>query len=166
MGRERLKAALEDRILAGAPGALARARCGVVCSVSAGGLARGEGRSVGPEDAFRVASVTKSLTATVAVRLPRVRREPGRAWDPVEFVDHVAGHGRPHFAPGDGFRYSDTGYVVVVEGVELVGHTGFTGAFAFYAPDEDAVLVGTHNQSQVDRWPLVGALCRELRSAS
>jgi D-alanyl-D-alanine carboxypeptidase len=346
MERERLKAALEDRILAGAPGALARIEApgaGVVCSVSAGRLARGEGRSVGPDDAFRVASVTKSVTATVAVRLAhddkvaldgplgdqldaellerwrslealprttprqllahtsglpnyfddqsffaRVRREPGRAWDPVEFVDHVAGHGRPHFAPGEGFRYSDTGYVVigilleqvtgqplhaiyrdvvfdplgmdstwleghepprerevahhyhgeldmatlsptidwaggglvttapdltgfvrglwsglildydgleqltrwthgarfppghvvryddyglgmgrlVVEGVELVGHTGFIGAFAFYAPDEDAVLVGTHNQSQVDRWPLVGALCRELRSAS
>jgi len=27
------------------------------------------------------------------------------------------------------------------------------------------VLIGTHNQSQVDRWPLVGALCRELRKA-
>jgi hypothetical protein len=49
-----------------------------------------------------------------------------------------------------------------VEGVELIGHTGFIGAFAFYAPEYDAVLVGTHNQSQVDRWPLVGALCREI----
>jgi hypothetical protein len=28
------------------------------------------------------------------------------------------------------------------------------------------VLVGTHNQSQVDRWPLVGALCRELHRGS
>src|SRR5438552_2150108 len=42
------------------------------------------------------------------------------------------------------------------------GHTGFIGAVAFYARDEDAVLVGTHNQSQVDRWPLVGTLCRVL----
>jgi hypothetical protein len=52
----------------------------------------------------------------------------------------------------------------VEEGVELLGHTGFVGAFAFYAPDYDAVLVGTHNASHVDRWPLVAALCRELRA--
>jgi hypothetical protein len=54
---------------------------------------------------------------------------------------------------------------VAVQGVELVGHTGFIGAFAFHAPEQDAVLVGTHNQSRVDRWPLVGALCRRLRGA-
>jgi D-alanyl-D-alanine carboxypeptidase len=34
----------------------------------------------------------------------RVQREPSRAWDPVEFVDHVAAHGTPHFPPGEGFR--------------------------------------------------------------
>jgi hypothetical protein len=44
-----------------------------------------------------------------------------------------------------------------------LGHTGFIGAFAFYAPAYDGVLVGTHNASDVDRWPLVAALCRELR---
>jgi hypothetical protein len=54
----------------------------------------------------------------------------------------------------------------VVEGVELLGHTGFIGALAFPAPDYDAVLVGTHNAAHVDRWPLVGAPCRELRSAA
>ncbi len=72
------------------------------------------------------------------------------------------------FPPGHAVRYDDYGLGigrVVVEGVELVGHTGFIGAFAFHAPEQDAVLVGTHNQSQVDRWPLVGALCRELRKA-
>jgi hypothetical protein len=53
-----------------------------------------------------------------------------------------------------------------VEGVELLGHTGFIGAFAFHAPQYDAVLAGTHNDSQVDRWPLVAALCRELRQAA
>jgi D-alanyl-D-alanine carboxypeptidase len=215
----------------------------------------------------------------------QVRREPNRAWQPVEFVDYVATQTTPDFPPGEGFRYSDTGYTVTgilieevtakplhavyrelvfdplemegtwleghepprqleiahhyhgeldmttvsptidwaggglvttlsdlagfvrglwsgrildeggldqlttwtpgasfppgyalryddyglgmgriaVEGVELVGHTGFIGAFAFYAPEHDAVLVGTHNQSHVDRWPLVGALCRELQ---
>jgi D-alanyl-D-alanine carboxypeptidase len=343
MVRPRLQAALEHQISAGAPGALARIDAppaGLVWAGSAGRLAHGTGRSLGPDDAFRVASVTKSVTATVAIRLAqddmlalddplgdqlgaellarwrslealprttprqllahtsgipnyfgeetffaRVLRDPGRAWEPVEFVDHVAAHARPDFAPGEGFRYSDTGYVVVgilleqltgqplneiyramvfdplgmdstwleghepprelevashyhgeldmttlsptidwaggglvttardltafvrglwsgrildpagleqmtrwtpgarfpaghmlrydeyglgmgrivVEGVNLVGHTGFIGAFAFHAPDQDAALVGTHNQSQVDRWPLVGALCRELR---
>ena len=39
--------------------------------------------------------------------------------------------------------------------MELLGHTGFVGAFAFHAPEYDAVLVGTHNASHVDRWPLV-----------
>ena len=53
-----------------------------------------------------------------------------------------------------------------VEGVELLGHTGFIGAFAFHAPEYDAVLAGTHNASHVDRWPLVAALCRELREAA
>jgi D-alanyl-D-alanine carboxypeptidase len=218
----------------------------------------------------------------------RVREEPGCAWSPVELVDHVAAYGTPTFPPGQGFMYSDTGYVVagilvehvtgeplhavyrklvfdplgmdttwlegheparahdaahhysgkldwttvsptidwaggglvttapdlarfvralwserivdllglgeltrwtpgasfppgdalryeryglgtgsnVLEGVELLGHTGFIGAFAFHAPEYDAVLVGTHNDSQVDRWPLVAALCRELREAA
>lgn len=53
-----------------------------------------------------------------------------------------------------------------MEGVELLGHTGFIGAFAFHAPEHDAVLACTHNASHVDRWPLVAALCRELRQAA
>ncbi|MGH2963042.1 MAG: serine hydrolase domain-containing protein [Solirubrobacterales bacterium] len=218
----------------------------------------------------------------------RLRGEPGRAWQPVELVDHAAAHGTPQFPPGEGFGYSDTGYVVAgllveqatglplhsvyrqlvfdplgmdatwlegqepararevahhysdeldlttvtptidwaggglvttapdlvrfvrglwtggvvdyggleeltrwtpgasfppghalryeryglgtglnsIEGVELIGHTGFIGAFAFHAPEHDAVLVGTHNASAVDRWPLVAALCRELSRGS
>ena len=342
----RLQAALENQISAGAPGALARIEApgaGLEWTGSAGHLAREEARGLRPDDAFRIASVTKNVTAAVAVRfakegrlaldgpledqldpellerwrafeaLPRttprqllahtsglpnyfgeeaffarVRREPNRAWRPVELVDYAAEHGTPDFPPGEGFRYSDTGYVVagilleqitgqplhavyrevvfdplgmsrtwlegheparevevahhyhgeldmtalsptidwaagglvttasdltsfvrglwsgaivdsdgldqltswtagasfpagspvryddyglgtgrvVVEEVELIGHTGFIGAFAFYAPEHDAVLVGSHNQSQVDRWPLVGALCRELRQAN
>jgi D-alanyl-D-alanine carboxypeptidase len=42
----------------------------------------------------------------------QVRREPDRAWDPVEFVDYVATHLAPDFPPGEGFQYSDTGYPV------------------------------------------------------
>jgi D-alanyl-D-alanine carboxypeptidase len=217
--------------------------------------------------------------------LTRLRRDPDRVWRPVELVDHAAAHGAPSFPPGEGFAYSDTGYVIAgillehvtgrplhqlyraivfdpldmnsiwleghepgrrqevahhyteeldwttisptidraggglvttapdlahfvralwagqildpsglaeltrwtpgasfppghmlryqryglgmgsitVEGVDLLGHTGFIGAFAFYAPEYDAVLVGTHNASHVDRWPLVAALCEQLR---
>jgi hypothetical protein len=41
-----------------------------------------------------------------------------------------------------------------------------TSAFAFYAAGYDAVLVGTHTASHVDRWPLVAALCQQLRDTS
>lgn len=53
-----------------------------------------------------------------------------------------------------------------VEGVEPLGHTGCIGAYAFRAPGYDAVLAGTHNASEVDRWPLVAALSRELHEAA
>ena len=340
----RLLAALDAQVAAGAPGALARIeapRAGLVWAGSAGQLERGGSRLLQPEDAFRVASVTKSVTAAVAVRLARegqlaldvplgdqlapelverwrafdplpratprqllghtsgvpnyfreesfaarLRDDPSRGWRPVDLVNHAAAHARWRFRPGQGFEYSDTGYVIVgilveqatgrplhevyreyvfdplgmdrtwleghesprradvahhysddldwtaisptidwaggglvttapdlarwvrglwseriidahgleeltrwtpgasfppesglrydlyglgmglnvIEGVELLGHTGFVGAFAFYAPEYDAVLVGTHNASHVDRWPLVAALCRELRA--
>jgi CubicO group peptidase (beta-lactamase class C family) len=341
-----LQAAVEAQVVAGAPGALARVevpRVGLSWTGSAGRLSRGDSRALRPDDAFRVASVTKSVTAAVAIRLAgdgwlaldepladqlapqllhrwsalgalarttprqllthtsgvpnyftdaaflaRLRVEPDRAWRPVELVDHAAEHGTPPFLPGHGFQYSDTGYVItgiLVEqvmgrplhqvyrdlvfdplgmdrtwleghepartqeaashysgeldwttvsptidwaggglvttasdlaryvrglwsgrvvgssgleemtrwtpgasfppgyrlrydryglgmgaitlgGVELLGHTGFIGAFAFYAPHQDGVLVGTHNDSKVDRWPLVTALCQELADAA
>jgi D-alanyl-D-alanine carboxypeptidase len=341
----RLRAALEARVAAGAPGAVARIeapRAALTWGGAAGYLARDNSRALRPDDAFRAASVTKSVTAAVAVRLAhqgrlaldeplagqlapelldrwsaldalprttprqllahtsglpnyftdeafaaRLRAEPGRAWRPAELVDHAAAYGTPRFPPGRGFEYCDTGYVVAgilveqvtgqplhqvyrelvfdpagmgstwlegheptrapevarhytdeldwttisptidwaggglvtttadlarfvralwserilgaralgeltrwtpgasfpsghrlryqryglgmgtntVQGVELIGHTGFIGAFAFHAPRYDAVLTGTHNASQVDRWPLVAALCRELGEA-
>jgi hypothetical protein len=37
---------------------------------------------------------------------------------------------------------------------------------AGYLTCGNAVLVGTHNASHVDRWPLVAALCRDLRDAA
>jgi D-alanyl-D-alanine carboxypeptidase len=73
------------------------------------------------------------------------------------------------FPPGHALRYQHYWLGMgtnTVEGVELLGHNGFIGAFAFHAPAYDAVLAGTHNDSQVDRWPLVAALCRELRQAA
>jgi D-alanyl-D-alanine carboxypeptidase len=75
---------------------------------------------------------------------------------------------RASFPPGHAVRYEHYGLGIglnAVEGVELIGHTGFIGAFAFHAPEHNAVLVGTHNASAVDRWPLVAALCQEVRRA-
>ena len=75
-------------------------------------------------------------------------------------------HARGLISPGHAVRYDQYGLGIgriTVEDVELQGHTGFIGAFAFHAPEYDAVIIGTHNASQVDRWPLVAALCRELR---
>ena len=341
-----MQGALEARVAAGAPGALARVeapRAGLTGEGSTGKLARGASRPLRPDDAFRAASVTKHATAAVVVRLAgegrlaldeplgdqlapellhrwraldglprtvprqliahtaglpnyfdddafavRLREDPSRTWRPVELVDHAAAHGTPPFPPGDGFQYSDTGFVIAgilveqvtrrqlhevyreivfdplgmdatwlegyepprrrevahhyteeldwtsisptidwaggglvttaadlarflrglwserivdseglgeltrwtpgaafppghrlryeryglgigantIEGVEVIGHTGFIGAFAFYAPEYDAVLAGTVNASEVDRWPLVAALCREVREAA
>jgi hypothetical protein len=75
---------------------------------------------------------------------------------------------RPEVAPESGLRYDRYGLGMglnVIEGVELLGHTGFVGAFAFYAPGYDAVLAGTHHAFNVARWPLVAALYPELRAA-
>jgi CubicO group peptidase (beta-lactamase class C family) len=74
---------------------------------------------------------------------------------------------RASFPPGHRLRYERYGLGIganTIEGVELLGHTGFVGSFAFYAPEHDAVMAGTHNASDVDRWPLVVALCSELRT--
>src|SRR5205085_11554025 len=166
----RLQAAVEGRVAAGAPGALARVESrgsGLTWAGSAGRLAREESRALGAHDAFRAASVTKSVTAPVVVRLAaegrlgldeplaaqlpaqllqrwgaldplgrttprqllahtsgvpnyfreesfaaRLREAPGRAWRPVELVDHAAAHGTWRFPPGESFEYSDTGYVI------------------------------------------------------
>jgi D-alanyl-D-alanine carboxypeptidase len=167
----RLLAAVEAQVASGAPGAVARVeapRAGLVWAGSAGRLARGASRVLRAEDAFRAASVTKSVTAAVAVRLagegrlaldelpadqlapelvdrwrafdalpvttPRqllahtsgvpnyfrdqafaacLREVPGRAWRPVDLVDHAAAHARWRFRPGRGFEDSDTGDVIV-----------------------------------------------------
>ena len=69
-----LQAALEAQLAAGAPGALARLeapRLGLAWAGSAGALARGKSRALRPDDAFRAASVTKNVTAAVAIKLAR-----------------------------------------------------------------------------------------------
>jgi D-alanyl-D-alanine carboxypeptidase len=166
----RLQGAVEERVAAGAPGALARIEAphvDLAWEGSAGNLARVSSRPLRPDDAFRAASVTKHVTAAVAVRLARdgrlaldeplagqldpalldrwrvfdalprttlrqliahtsglpnyfgeaaflalLREDPGRTWRSVDLVDHAAEHGTPAFAPGEGFAYTDTGFVI------------------------------------------------------
>src|SRR3954463_4018036 len=167
---DRLQAALEAQVAGGAPGALAYLGgrgAGGTWTGSAGELARAGGRALRPDDAFRAASVTKHVTAALAVRLAaegrialdeplsrqlppdllhrwramnslphttprqmishtaglpdyfgdeaffaRVREDPRRPWLPVELVDHAPEYGTPTFLPGEGFQYSDTGFVI------------------------------------------------------
>jgi hypothetical protein len=71
------------------------------------------------------------------------------------------------FPPESRLRYERYGMGMGlndVEGAELLGHTGFVGAFAFYARGYDAVLVvpTTPRTSIAGR---LAALCRELRAA-
>jgi D-alanyl-D-alanine carboxypeptidase len=69
------------------------------------------------------------------------------------------------FPPGHGLRYDRYGLgtgSIRIDTTELVGHTGFIGAFAFYERESGATMAGTHNASAVSRWPLVEALCSEL----
>jgi len=72
----RLETALQAQVAAGAPGALARMEApgaGLMWGGSSGRLARGTSRALRPDDAFRAASMTKSVTAAVAVKLARRR---------------------------------------------------------------------------------------------
>lgn len=160
----------------GAPGALLRVEGpGFAWAGAAGRFAPGGDRLLAPGDAFRIASVTKTVTALTAVRLdgrgvldldlgigaylpgelldplhePGVARaltvrglldhtnglydhisdeaflaallaDPGRRWDPREFVAWSAAHGRPWFRPGEGWRYGDLGYVLAGLVIEAV----------------------------------------------
>jgi D-alanyl-D-alanine carboxypeptidase len=71
------------------------------------------------------------------------------------------------FPPGHALRYDRYGLglgSITIDTTELLGHTGYIGAFAFYQPESGATLTGTHNASGVSRWPLVEALCSQLRA--
>lgn len=80
--------------------------------------------------------------------------------------DQMTGWNRAaRFPPGAPPQYERYGLGVgsnTVEGVELIGHTGIWGAFAYWAPAHRAALVGTVSSSRADRAPLVRAACRVL----
>jgi len=52
---------------------------------------------------------------------------PGRAWTFEQFVEHSC-RGPLDFAPGEGWRYSNTGYALLKRAVELANATGFAEA--------------------------------------
>jgi CubicO group peptidase (beta-lactamase class C family) len=115
----------------------------------------------------RLLALNEPLADQLAPTLPHRRSAlgalPGRLQEMTRWPPGAS------FPPGHTVRYDRYGLgmgAITVSGVELLGHTGFIGAFAFHAPDQDAVLVGTHNDSEVDRWPLVTTLCRELGDAA
>jgi D-alanyl-D-alanine carboxypeptidase len=73
---------------------------------------------------------------------------------------------RARFPPDGTPQYEHYGLGIgsnTVAGVELIGHTGFWGSFAYWAPAHAAALTGTVNSSGADRAPLVEAACRALR---
>ena len=146
-----LQPALEARVAAGAPGALARVeapRLGLTWDGAAGHLARGESRALRPDDAVRVASVTKSVTAVAAVTLARDGRLAFDSQLGDQLAPELLHRGEltqwtpgASFPPGHRLRYQRYGLgmvAITVEGVELLGHTGFIGAFAFHPPNTTA----------------------------
>jgi D-alanyl-D-alanine carboxypeptidase len=52
--------------------------------------------------------------------LARVMEDPGRRWTRAEQVQWAVSAGRPYGAPGEGFHYSDTGYILLGEVLEVV----------------------------------------------
>lgn len=67
-----LEGALQEQLAAGCPGAILEIhvpRCGFVFSGAQGLFARDGLQPLRPQDAFRAASVTKAVTATLAVYL-------------------------------------------------------------------------------------------------
>ncbi|HYP52905.1 MAG TPA: serine hydrolase domain-containing protein, partial [Pyrinomonadaceae bacterium] len=56
-------------------------------------------------------------------------RDPRRRWTRAEQVRAAVSWGKPHFAPGAGYHYSDTGYVLLGEIVERLTGQPLAGAF-------------------------------------
>jgi D-alanyl-D-alanine carboxypeptidase len=53
----------------------------------------------------------------------RMQADPERVWDPRDLLAWTRANLRPHFAPGQGWHYADTGYVLIGLIIEaLTGH--------------------------------------------
>ncbi|MBV9693166.1 MAG: beta-lactamase family protein [Alphaproteobacteria bacterium] len=60
--------------------------------------------------------------------LPTVFASPARRWTRAEQIDVAMREGRPHGQPGEVYRYSDTGYVILGEIVERARGTSLAAA--------------------------------------
>lgn len=61
-----------------------------------------------------------------------VKEEPTRFWTPLEVVQWAKSHLKPHFPPGKGFHYSDTGYHLLGLLIEQVTAMPLHEAFHHY----------------------------------
>lgn len=50
----------------------------------------------------------------------KMREQPDKLWDPLELIAWTKAHLRPHFRPGEGWHYADTGYVLAGLIIEAV----------------------------------------------
>jgi CubicO group peptidase (beta-lactamase class C family) len=50
----------------------------------------------------------------------KMHEDPDKLWDPLEILAWTKAHLRPHFAPGDGWHYADTGFVLAGLIIEAV----------------------------------------------
>ncbi|MEV8632078.1 serine hydrolase domain-containing protein [Streptosporangium sp. NPDC051023] len=51
-----------------------------------------------------------------------VGAHPRKTWTPAELVDWAVTRGKPYFKPGEGYHYSDTGYILAGYIIEKVTH--------------------------------------------
>jgi len=93
----RLRSALQAQVAAGAPGALARIEAspvGLSWDGAAGRLARGTGRALRPEDAFRVGQILDPSGLDELTRwTPAASIPPGHA---LRYERYGPGNGRQH----------------------------------------------------------------------
>lgn len=61
-----------------------------------------------------------------------VLSDPQRTWTPVEFVEVAIVNGTPYFRPGEGYHYSDTGYVLAGFVIEKVSRLKLHEAYREY----------------------------------
>jgi CubicO group peptidase (beta-lactamase class C family) len=53
--------------------------------------------------------------------LDQVLMKPNKVWSPKELIEFSKDKMQPHFAPGEGFHYTDTGYVLLALIIENIG---------------------------------------------
>jgi len=93
---------------------------------------------------------------------------PQRFWQPEELLEHVRNYGSPHFAPGQGYYYSDTNYVllglIIEEILEIPLHEAYservfeplnlhnTFLEAYHSTDGYDLAHGYYDQTDVTDW--------------